>query len=153
VLEHRPPALGWWHLVLAWPGERVAVVGLWHVVVRGQCYAALREIGRPRRDRRVRRVRGTDRRAYDRVVAITRSGTTTEVLDLLEHVDGPSVAITADAGTPVAEVAAHVIALPFADERSVVADPVRDDDTHPAAGPPRRGPDPGHRRRANRRRR
>lgn len=61
-------------------------------------------------------------RAYDRILAITRSGTTTEVLDVLDHMQGriPTVAITADPKTPVCDLADAVIALEFADERSVV---------------------------------
>jgi CRISPR-associated protein Cas5a/b/c len=61
-------------------------------------------------------------RRYDRVVAISRSGTTTEVIRALESM--PSGArttlITAVAGTPATEAAADVIVLDFADEESVV---------------------------------
>jgi fructoselysine-6-P-deglycase FrlB-like protein len=61
-------------------------------------------------------------RAYDRLVAITRSGTTTEVLQLLADHRGrcPSVALTADTATPVVDAADHVLDLSFADEKSVV---------------------------------
>jgi fructoselysine-6-P-deglycase FrlB-like protein len=59
-------------------------------------------------------------RRYDRIIAITRSGTTTEVLDLLGAVTAPSTVITADAATPAGRVARDTIALPFADEQSVV---------------------------------
>jgi len=61
-------------------------------------------------------------RAYDRVVAISRSGTTTEVVRLLEElpVGMPSLAISATAGSPVAEIAADAVLLDFADEESVV---------------------------------
>jgi fructoselysine-6-P-deglycase FrlB-like protein len=61
----------------------------------------------------------TDRR-YDRVVAISRSGTTTEVLELLAALPGPTVAIAASDEAPIAEVASEVVALGFADEASVV---------------------------------
>ena len=58
------------------------------------------------------------------VVALTRSGTTTEVLRLLETVQseaGPrTVAITADPSTPVVELADRHVILDFADEKSVV---------------------------------
>jgi fructoselysine-6-P-deglycase FrlB-like protein len=61
------------------------------------------------------------RRAYDRVVAISRSGTTTEVVRLLERVPSArTVAVVADAASPVAELAGAVVELAFADERSVV---------------------------------
>lgn len=61
-------------------------------------------------------------RSYDRVLALTRSGTTTEVLDLLGRLKGrtPTVAITADPDTPVMAVADEIVVLDYADERSVV---------------------------------
>ncbi len=61
-------------------------------------------------------------RAYDRVVALTRSGTTTEVLELLAGLKGRTrtVALTADPRTPVMSAADDVVVLDFADERSVV---------------------------------
>lgn len=60
-------------------------------------------------------------RRYDAVVAITRSGTTTEVLRLLERLRGtPTVAITAVGDSPAAELAGAVIVLDFADEESIV---------------------------------
>lgn len=61
-------------------------------------------------------------RSYDRVVAITRSGTTTEVLDLLTALRGkvPTLALTADPKTPVMDAADEVAVLDWADEESVV---------------------------------
>ena len=60
-------------------------------------------------------------RRYDRVVAISRSGTTTEIVRLLQDLDGvPSTLLTAVADSPAASVASEVVALPFADEQSVV---------------------------------
>jgi fructoselysine-6-P-deglycase FrlB-like protein len=61
-------------------------------------------------------------RAYDLVVAISRSGTTTEVVRALEALpaDSRSLAITTDADTPVVSAASHSILLPFADEVSIV---------------------------------
>src|SRR5262249_58081233 len=61
-------------------------------------------------------------RRYDRILALSRSGTTTEILDLLARAGrhAPTVAITADARTPAAAAADAVVALDFADERSVV---------------------------------
>src|SRR5262249_11145045 len=60
-------------------------------------------------------------RRYDRVVILSRSGTTTEILDLQARLAGraPTVAITADEGGPAARAADAVIALDFADELSV----------------------------------
>jgi fructoselysine-6-P-deglycase FrlB-like protein len=61
-------------------------------------------------------------RRYDRLIALSRSGTTTEVLRLLGASGGrqPTLAITADAGTPIAAAADALITLDFADEVSVV---------------------------------
>jgi fructoselysine-6-P-deglycase FrlB-like protein len=54
-------------------------------------------------------------------VAISRSGTTTEVIQLFERLAGvPRAVVTADAASPAAELAETSIALDFADERSVV---------------------------------
>ena len=62
------------------------------------------------------------RRSYDRVVAITRSGTTTEVIELLERLKGvvPTTVITAVEDSPVAALADHAIVLPWVDEQSVI---------------------------------
>ena len=62
------------------------------------------------------------RRRYDAVVAISRSGTTSEVLNLLEVLAPslPTYALVGVADSPIAEVARHVVTLDFADERSVV---------------------------------
>src|SRR5262249_3877623 len=60
-------------------------------------------------------------RRYDRVVAISRSGTTTEVVQLLGRLDGmPRTVVTADPATPAASPGDAVIAPAFAEERSVV---------------------------------
>jgi fructoselysine-6-P-deglycase FrlB-like protein len=61
-------------------------------------------------------------RAYDFVVVISRSGTTTEILRVIEETPSPStvLAITGSDSTPVARAAAHNISLPFADEQAVV---------------------------------
>ncbi|WP_432097792.1 SIS domain-containing protein [Streptomyces sp. WAC 04229] len=103
-------------------GERVAVVGCGTSYFMAQSVAALREgAGQGETDAFAASEfpRG---RAYDRVVALTRSGTTTEVLELLAELKGSTrtVAITADPGTPVMAAADDVVVLDFADERSVV---------------------------------
>jgi fructoselysine-6-P-deglycase FrlB-like protein len=61
-------------------------------------------------------------RHYDRIVAITRSGTTTETVDLLKRTkgSGKTVVITAVAGSPVTEHADETILIDFADEQSVL---------------------------------
>jgi fructoselysine-6-P-deglycase FrlB-like protein len=60
-------------------------------------------------------------RGYDRVVAITRSGTTTEVIKLLEECKGetPATVVTATTGSPVLDLADGIL-LPQLDEESVV---------------------------------
>jgi len=61
-------------------------------------------------------------REYDVVVGITRSGSTTEVLDALRRVPGGTriVAVTGVPGSEVADVADETLVLAHADERSVV---------------------------------
>src|SRR6185436_12103308 len=61
-------------------------------------------------------------RDYDRVVAISRSGATTEILMALGRVrpGTPKVAIVGDPGSPVAAGCDLVIDLSFADDRAVV---------------------------------
>ncbi|MFI5852506.1 SIS domain-containing protein [Streptomyces parvulus] len=103
-------------------GERVAVVGCGTSYFMAQSAAALREgAGQGETDAFAASEfpRG---RAYDRVVALTRSGTTTEVLELLAQLKGRTrtVALTADPATPVMAAADDVVVLDFADERSVV---------------------------------
>ena len=104
------------------PGERVAVTGCGTSWFIGQSYATLRErAGLGETDAFCASEWPSGRR-YDRVLALTRSGTTTEVLDLLGALRGsvPTVAITADPATPVMDLADNVVVLDFADERSVV---------------------------------
>ncbi|MGW5097178.1 SIS domain-containing protein [Streptomyces nodosus] len=103
-------------------GERVAIVGCGTSFFMAQSAAVLREgSGQGETDAFAASEFPRGRR-YDRVVALTRSGTTTEVLDLLADLRGRTrtTAITADPDTPVRQRADEVIALDFADERSVV---------------------------------
>ena len=103
-------------------GERVAVIGCGTSWFMAMCYAVLRETAGMGWTDAFTATELPPDRAYDRVVAITRSGTTTEVLDALGMLRGrvPTVAITGDPATPVTEAADAVVALDFADERSVV---------------------------------
>jgi fructoselysine-6-P-deglycase FrlB-like protein len=105
-------------------GERVAVIGCGTSWFVAQAYASLREAGGHGETDAFAASEMPRGRRYDRVVCITRSGTTTEVLEALAALAGghrpATVAITADPGTPVAGAADVTIALPFADERSVV---------------------------------
>ena len=88
--------------VLPAPGERVAVIGCGTSLYMAQAYAALREAAGqgvtdawPASEHRLGRT-------YDRVLAITRSGTTTEVLEVLA---AAATVVTATPGTPVVELA------------------------------------------------
>jgi fructoselysine-6-P-deglycase FrlB-like protein len=108
--------------VLPARGERVAVAGCGTSWFMAQSYAAAREAsGHGETDAFAASEMPLGRR-YDRVLVLSRSGTTTEILQLLARLRGtvPTVAITAGAGTPVAQAADEVINLGFADEESVV---------------------------------
>ncbi|MFD7406695.1 SIS domain-containing protein [Streptomyces sp. NPDC059866] len=104
------------------PGERAAIVGCGTSYFMAQAAAALREGAGEGETDAFAASEFPYGRPYDRVVALTRSGTTTEVLDLLGKVSGTirTTAITADPSTPVTDAADDVVVLDFADERSVV---------------------------------
>ncbi|MFE5209404.1 SIS domain-containing protein [Streptomyces sp. NPDC056600] len=105
------------------PGERVAIVGCGTSWFMAQAAAALREQAGQGETDAFAASEFPHGRRYDRVLTLTRSGTTTEVLDLLARLraDGvPTTAVTADPDTPVMEAADRVVVLAYADERSVV---------------------------------
>ncbi|WP_435271117.1 SIS domain-containing protein [Streptomyces sp. 1222.5] len=104
------------------PGERVAVVGCGTSYFMAQAVAALREGSGQGETDAFAASEFPSGRSYDRVVALTRSGTTTEVLQLLSELKGRTrtTAVTADPGTPVMEAADDLVVLDYADERSVV---------------------------------
>ena len=100
-------------------GERVAVIGCGTSLYIARAYAYLREsAGRgvtdawPASEARLAR-------DYDRVLAISRSGTTSEILAALRGYPGRKTAITAPEGTPVYGLA-DTIGLPQFDEKAVV---------------------------------
>ena len=103
-------------------GTRVAVVGCGTSLYMSQAYATLREVaGHGETDAFPASEMPADR-TYDAVLAISRSGSTTEVLRLLEALPPgqPTIAISAVVDSPIARAAGHAIVLEFADERSVV---------------------------------
>jgi fructoselysine-6-P-deglycase FrlB-like protein len=104
------------------PGERVAIVGCGTSYFMAQAAAALREGAGQGETDAFAASEFPHGRAYDRIVALTRSGTTTEVLDLLERVKGRTrtTALTADPDAPVMTAADDTVVLDYADERSVV---------------------------------
>lgn len=102
-------------------GERVAVVGCGTSLFVSQSYAALREStghgltdAWPASEHQLHR-------GYDRLICITRSGTTTEAIEVLKQYRGtvPSTVITADPTAPATSLAQPVV-LDDVDERSVV---------------------------------
>jgi fructoselysine-6-P-deglycase FrlB-like protein len=103
-------------------GERVAVVGCGTSWFMAQAYASLRESAGQGETDAFAASELPRGRHYDRLLAITRSGTTTEVLTLLHQVRGrqPTLAVTADPGSAVVGAADQTVVLDFADERSVV---------------------------------
>ena len=102
-------------------GARVAVVGCGTSLYMAQAFAARREAAGmgvtdawPASEHRLER-------DYDHLLAITRSGTTTEVLDVLQS-HGRRMAVTvvtATADSPVLDLADPIL-LPHLDEESVV---------------------------------
>ncbi|MDA5283256.1 SIS domain-containing protein [Streptomyces sp. NPDC054904] len=109
--------------VLPKPGERTAIVGCGTSYYMAQAAAALREEAGQGETDAFPASEFPRHRRYDRVVALTRSGTTTEVLDLLAGLKEAGVATTAvigDPDTPVIALADELVVLDFADERSVV---------------------------------
>ncbi|MFJ4028001.1 SIS domain-containing protein [Paenarthrobacter sp. NPDC089989] len=108
-------------------GQRIAVIGCGTSWFMAQSYAAAREsAGKGVTDAFAASEAflnsNSAGRQYDAVVAITRSGTTTEVLEILAALKGtvPTIAIIGDTTSPIVDLADAVIGLPYADERSVV---------------------------------
>jgi fructoselysine-6-P-deglycase FrlB-like protein len=104
------------------PGERVAVIGCGTSLFMAQAYAVLRERAGQGETDAWAASEFPAGRSYDRIVAISRSGTTTEILRAMSgrHGHAATLAITAVAASPVADHSDDVITLDFADERSVV---------------------------------
>lgn len=108
-------------------GERVAVVGCGTSWFMAQSYAALRErAGFGITDAYAASEAFMDR-GYDAVVALTRSGTTTEVLELVDELKGSGsgsapriIGVIGDETSPLVSMVDDAILLPFADEQSVV---------------------------------
>ncbi len=108
--------------LLGAPGERVLAIGCGTSAFVAMAYAVLRErAGLGETDAAYASEVPAGRR-YDRVVAITRSGTTTEILDALARVPvgQTRVAVTAVTGQAVDAVSDERLLLDFADESSVV---------------------------------
>lgn len=102
-------------------GERACVVGCGTSLYVAQAYAALREAAGHGETDAFAASELPEGRRYDVLVAITRSGTTSEVTRVLQRsAAGRTVAITAVPDSPVGAVAGKTVDLAFADESSVV---------------------------------
>lgn len=105
-------------------GQRVAVIGCGTSWFMAQSYANARETaGKGVTDAYAASEAFLEAdRGYDAVIAITRSGTTTEVLEVLTELKGKvhTVGIVGDVTSPIMTLADAVVELPYADEQSVV---------------------------------
>ena len=105
-------------------GQRVCVLGCGTSLYMGQAYAAFRESANGGETDAFPASEAPRSRRYDLVVALSRSGTTTEVLDAVtdirQRIGSPVLAITSSLGSPLAEVANTHIVLDFADEVAIV---------------------------------
>ena len=108
--------------VLPAAGIEVAAVGCGTSWFVAQAYAALRERAGLGRTDAFTASEFPVGRSYDLVIAISRSGTTTEILDLLSGLPSGqrTLAIIGDPDSPGATAADQTVLLDFADEKSVV---------------------------------
>ncbi len=108
--------------LLALPGARMLVLGCGTSAFVAESFAALREqAGFGVTDAAYASEPWTWR-DYDAVLVLSRSGTTTEVIEALDSLPAGvrTIAVTGVADSPVAERADEVLLLDFADEESVV---------------------------------
>jgi fructoselysine-6-P-deglycase FrlB-like protein len=102
-------------------GRRMLVIGCGTSAFMAMSYAVLREqAGAGETDWAYGSEVPTGRH-YDTVLALTRSGTTTEIVDALQVLEAHRTAmVTAVAGGPLASLVDHAVVLDFADEQSIV---------------------------------
>ena len=101
-------------------GARLAVVGCGTSYYMGQSYAWLRESAGHGETDAFAASENRLGRAYEHLLALTRSGTTTEVLEVLRERRAPATVVTAVPDSPAARLADHVVLMPEVDEQSVV---------------------------------
>ena len=101
-------------------GARVGVIGCGTSLYIAQSYASFREAsGHGLTDAFAASLAPS--RDWDFLIALSRSGATTEVLEALHASSaGKTIALTATGQSPISREADLTLALPFADERSVV---------------------------------
>jgi fructoselysine-6-P-deglycase FrlB-like protein len=107
--------------VLPAPGARVAIIGCGTSLHIAAAVAAAREAaGQGETD--AFPASEMPVRPYDLVVALSRSGTTTEILRALDQLPDTvrTLGITADASTPIADAVDDLVVLDYAEEASVV---------------------------------
>lgn len=109
--------------VLPAPGLPVAAVGCGSSWFMSMAFAGLREAGGQGLTDAYTASEFNPRRTYEHVIAITRSGTTSETVELLRSLRGrvPTTVITTVHGSPAEEAADHAIVLDFVDERAVMS--------------------------------
>ena len=103
-------------------GARLAVIGCGTSLFMAQAYAAAREAAGAGETDAFPASELPAGRRYDALLVISRSGTTTEVLRVLETLPKtlPTHAIVGIDRTPIATSTSHKVVLDFADEASVV---------------------------------
>ena len=104
------------------PGARIALFGCGTSLYVAQAIAAAREAAGHGETDAFPASEMPHGRRYDLAVAVSRSGTTTEVVELTRRLADsvPVLAITAQEDGPLGKLATRTVALAFADERSVV---------------------------------
>ena len=104
-------------------GARVAMVGCGSSWFMSMAFAGLRESGGFGLTDAYTASEFNHRRTYDHMIAISRSGTTSETLGLLEQLHGSvrTTSITTVADSPIALAADRTITLDFIDEKSVMS--------------------------------
>jgi fructoselysine-6-P-deglycase FrlB-like protein len=105
------------------PGERVAAIGCGSSLNVARCYATLREAAGYGETDAFPASEIPPTRRYDHMVFISRTGTTTEVLDALAQARTGirTTAVSADPGSPLVRQATAAVLLDFSAERSVVS--------------------------------
>jgi glutamine---fructose-6-phosphate transaminase (isomerizing) len=108
--------------LLTQPGRRMLVLGCGTSAFVAESFAALREQAGFGVTDAAYASEPWPWRDYDTVLLLSRSGTTTEVVEAMDALPAGvrTIAVTGVADSPVAERADEVLLLDFADERSVV---------------------------------
>lgn len=101
-------------------GQKVAAVGCGSSWFMSQGYAQFREAAGNGESDSYAGSEFNYGREYEHVLLISRSGTTTEIIDLLKNIKVPTTLITGVKDSPAAKLATHVIDMHFADEKSLI---------------------------------